>query len=170
MAAADGRDLNDNLVRWPRDLTAAHNRQIEERRALHDREEAERRERKKAERAGLFAKRAAELEWLSFEIGGLLIRPCVDEDALIQEGRALHHCVASYAQRHAEGQTAILFIRQAEAPDKPFFTLEFDERSLQVLQNRGLRNCKRTPEVEAFEKAWLDRVRKIKMNGRIRAA
>ena len=132
--------------------------------------DAERRAKEKAVRAEQFAKRLTELEWLSFQADGLLIRPCADEDALIQEGRELHHCVASYAKRHAEGKTAILFIRKAKAPDKPFFTLEFDEKDLQVRQNRGKRNCDRTPEVAAFEKVWLERVRHIKSRGRIRVA
>ena len=78
--------------------------------------------------------------------------------------------MASYARSHASGKTAILFIRQAKAPDKPFFTLEFDEKKMVVVQNRGLRNCDRTPEVEAFEKAWLEGIRQIKVQGRIRVA
>ena len=170
MAREAGRDMTDNLVQWPRNLTAAHNRYVEERQALRDKEEREKRAKEIAERAGLFAKRAVELEWLTFEDGGLLIRPCADENELIEEGRKLHHCVASYARSHASGKTAILFIRQAKAPDKPFFTLEFDEKKMVVVQNRGLRNCDRTPEVEAFEKAWLEGIRQIKVQGRIRVA
>lgn len=170
MAREAGRDMTDNLVQWPRDLTTAHNRYVEERQALRDKAEREKRAKKIAERASLFAQRAAELEWLAFEADGLLIRPCANEDELIEEGRKLHHCVASYAQRHASGKTAILFIRQAEAPDKPFFTLEFDEKKMVVVQNRGLRNCDRTPEVKAFEKAWLAWVRQARTKERVRVA
>ena len=170
MARNAGRDMTDNLVQWPRNLTAAHNRYVEERQARWDKEENEKRAKEIAERSILFAERAVELEWLSFEAGGLLIRPCASEDELIQEGRELHHCVAGYAKRHAEGKTAILFIRQAEAPDKPFFTLEFDEKKMVAVQNRGLRNCDRTPEVEAFEKAWLEQIRQMKVQGRIKVA
>ena len=177
MARNAGRDMTDNLVQWPRNLTAAHNRYVEERRALMERQDAERRTKEaerrameRAERHYLFTQRAAALEWLFFEAAGLLIRPCANEDELIQEGHELHHCVSSYAKSHAEGKTAILFIRQAKAPDKPFFTLEFDEKNLTVVQNRGLRNCDRTPEVAAFEKAWLEQVRQIKVHGRIRVA
>ena len=179
MARNAGRDMTDNLVQWPRNLTAAHNRYVEERRALMERQDAERRTKEaerrameRAERHYLFTQRAAALEWLSFEADGLLIRPCANEDELIQEGHELHHCVSSYAKSHAEGKTAILFIRQAKAPDKPFFTLEFDEKNLAVVQNRGLRNCDRTPEVTAFEKAWLEQIRQIqiKMKGRVRVA
>ena len=162
MAAEDGRDLTDSLLRFPRDLTAAHNRQVEERRAIQERQRAEERAKEKAERAGKFLERAAALQRLSYALGGLLIRPCANEDELIREGKELHHCVGSYAKSHASGATAILFIRQAASPDKPFYTLEFDEKRLKVRQNRGLRNCDRTPEVEAFEKAWLDWLKKGK--------
>ncbi len=39
-----------------------------------------------------------------------------------------------------------------------------------AVQNRGLRNCDRTPEVEAFEKAWLEQIRQMKVQGRIKVA
>lgn len=159
MAREDGRDLEDSLVRWPRDLKASHNRQIEERRAAEARKEAAKRAEQIAARAPLFLARAEALDKLSFARDGLLIRPCANEEELIIEGKLLHHCVAGYAKNHANGKTAILFVRRADKPEKPFFTLEFDEKNLTVRQNRGLRNCDRTPEVEAFEKAWLEWVK-----------
>lgn len=170
MAAEDGRDLTDSLVRFPRDLTAAHHRQIEERRIAQEKQRAEEQKKEMAERAEKFQERAAALERLSYALDGLLIRPCASEVELRAEGRALHHCVATYAANHASGATAILFIRRASAPDEPFFTLEFDEKRLEVLQNRGLRNCDRTPEVEAFEKAWLKFVRAQNRKRRKKAA
>ena len=153
------RDLNDSLVRWPRNLNTAHDQVMEEQQA-----------RVNAELHAMFLERAAELEPLSFELDGLLIRPCQSEAELIREGKDLHHCVATYAKRHAEGKTAILFIRQIAEPDKPFFTLEFDEKAKKVRQNRGLRNCDRTPEVKAFEKAWLSYVHRAKPKERIMIA
>lgn len=138
------RDLTDSLVRWPRSLAAAHDQVMAEQKARED-----------AALNEMFIERAEELGYLAFEWNGLLIRPCQSETELIREGKDLHHCVATYAKRHAEGKTAILFIRQALEPDTPFFTLEFDEKTKTVRQNRGLRNCARTPEVEAFEREWL---------------
>ncbi len=170
MAREDGRDLADSLVLWPRDLTAAHNRQIEERRITRERQWAEERAKERAGRVEKFRERAAALEHLSYTLDGLLIRPCASEDELINEGRSLHHCVGSYAASHASGATAILFIRQLAEPDKPFYTLEFDEKRLEIRQNRGLRNCDRTPEVAAFEEAWLKFVRRQKTNRKKGAA
>lgn len=34
--------------------------------------------------------------------------------------------------------------------------MELDEKKLAVRQNRGLRNCAGTAEVQAFEAAWLE--------------
>lgn len=171
MARTEGRDLEDSLVRWPRDLKASHARQIQARQEAEARQEAARRAEQIAARASLFKARAEELARLAFTRDGLLIRPCASEDELINEGKVLHHCVASYARDHAGGKTAVLFVRRAEEPDKPFFTLEFDEKNLTVRQNRGLRNCDRTPEVADFEKAWLEWVKAgMKKKARVRDA
>lgn len=154
-----GGDLRENLVRWPRDLSAAHDRCVDMQKAKEN-----------AALYALFIQRAEALDNLSFEAGGLLIRPCANETDLIREGRELHHCVANYAKDHANGKTAILFIRRVNEPDVPFFTLEFDEEKLVVRQNRGLRNCARTPEVKEFEEIWLAWVKAKTRKERVRIA
>lgn len=154
-----GGDLRENLVRWPRDLSAAHDRCVDMQKAKEN-----------AALYALFIQRAEALDNLSFEAGGLLIRPCANETDLIREGRELHHCVANYAKDHANGKTAILFIRRVKEPDVPFFTLEFDEKKLVVRQNRGLRNCARTPEVKEFEETWLAWVKAKTRKERVRIA
>lgn len=159
MAQYLGWDMGDSLVRWPRDLHAAH-----------DRAAKEQENRKDELLAARFGQRAQELEALSFEADGLLIRPCRTQAELIAEGKALHHCVASYAEDHAKGRTAIFFIRKADAPDDPFFTLDLNEKKLAVRQNRGLRNCARTAEVQAFEAAWLDWARRKQTKRKTRIA
>lgn len=57
------------------------------------------------------------------------------------------------------GGTAIFFIRRTDRPRESYFTLELDEKKLEVRQNRGMRNRARSPEVEAFETEWLAWVR-----------
>lgn len=149
------KDVGSNLslpdVRFPPRLMAAHDR-VEQMRKW--REEAK----KAAERAArkvLFDQRYEQLKVWAWELDGILIRPARDETELILEGDKLHHCIGSYAGRHAKGDTAIFFIRRANDPDKPWFTLEFNEKKLEVRQNRGLRNCDRTEEITAFELRWI---------------
>lgn len=89
---------------------------------------------------------------LRFTVGGLIAVPARTAQELIDEGRALNHCVGTYAQRVAEGQTIILFIRHADDPGTPFFTMEV--RNNAVFQCRGLKNCDMTQEVKAFVEAF----------------
>lgn len=148
MAEALGEDLNDRDVMWPQNLETAHDRMVERKKA----EAAE--HRKKS-----FQQRYERMKKYAFEDGNILIRPCETEEELISEGKALHHCVASYAERHARGELTIFFIRRKDEPDKPWYTLNFSEKTLTVTENRGLRNCARTDEVWEFENKWLEWIR-----------
>lgn len=143
-----GRDVDDLSVRYPRDLIAAHDRVTE----LVKQKELD-------DRANLFRIRRKVLAKYSFTADGLLIRPAASQRELTEEGDALHHCVGTYGANHANGKTAIFFIRRSDRPRESFYTLELDEKALEVRQNRGKRNCARTPEVQAFENKWLEWLR-----------
>ena len=143
-----GRDLTNDRVRFPHDLIAAH-----------DEAAAQMRQREEADRANQFRIRWHLLRRWAFEADGFIIRPARSQRELDDEGNQLSHCVSTYGKNHAEGKSAIFFIRRKRAPQKSCYTLELDEKTLTVRQNRGLRNCARTPEVRAFEELWLSWVR-----------
>ncbi len=143
-----GRNLADPQVRWPRNLPEAHDNAIARRRRLKEQD-------KEKTLAGAFRIRRRQLARYIFEAEGLKIVPAYSQREMQKEADVLHHCVWTYAERYARGGTAIFFIRRTVEPGKPYYTLELDERSLTVKQNRGLRNCGRTPEVQAFEARWL---------------
>lgn len=147
-----GRNLDDAQVRFPRNLIEAHDAALEQRRIA---------EAKKSDAAlaPRFRIRRRQLAKYIFEADGLKIVPAWSEKELQQEGDVLHHCVASYAQSHVSGKTAIFFIRRTVEPGKPYYTLELDEKTLTVRQNRGLRNCGKTAAVQAFEDLWISWVR-----------
>lgn len=144
MAQVLGEDLTNARVRWPKDLKAAH-----------DRVTAAYNKRKTQINKQRFVDRLAQLERFAWSCDGILIRPCATQEEMKREGKLLNHCVARYAEDHAAGKTAIFFIRQESDPDKPFYTLEWDELNCRVKQNRGKWNCAKTPEVEEFEKKWV---------------
>lgn len=148
MAEQLGQDLTDAQVRYPRSLLIAHDEAAELMR-----------QRQEAGRANLFRLRRKYLSKWTFAVDGLLIRPARSQKDLTNEGNNLHHCVSTYGNRHAKGESAIFFIRRKSRPGEPYYTLELDEKTLTVRQNRGLRNCPRTPEVRAFEDLWLSWVR-----------
>ena len=139
-----GLDLHDREVLLPKDLDAAHRRTIAQ--VKHRANEAMRAE---------FHKRAEKLERWRYEAGGLLIRPAADADELIAEGASLHHCVGGYADRMADGETAIFFVRRSDAPEEPYYTLELRNQS--VVQCRTLHNAsyEANQAVYDFVTAWL---------------
>lgn len=147
-----GRNLDDVQVRFPRNLIEAHDAALEQRRIA---------EAKKADAAlaPRFRIRRRQLAKYIFEADGLKIIPAGSRAELQKEADTLHHCVWTYAQRHANGETAIFFIRRTVEPKTPYYTLELDEKNLTVRQNRGLRNCGETEAVQDFEDIWIGWVR-----------
>jgi hypothetical protein len=85
---------------------------------------------------------------LCFDKDGLTLLPPKSADEIIAEGHALHHCVGSYAERAANGECVILFLRKTDQPDEPFYTIEL--RDNQIAQARGRNSSEPTPEVQKF--------------------
>lgn len=148
MLRKNGHYTTDTDILYPQNLVKSHN---DEQRIMQI---AATKELEKD-----FKKQYNKLKKYCFTCGGLSIHPAETEIEMIDEGRELHHCVATYAKRHASGKTAIFFIRHINEPDKPYFTLEFDFKNMCVRQNSGLRHCERTPEVEKFEEKWVEFVK-----------
>ena len=162
MSTANGNDFSDDGVAFPRSIVNAH-----------DAAARQKEERINAELFAKFKSRYDVLSRFSYRSDcGLEIFPASCQADLVKEGKTLHHCVAGYASRHANGDTAIFFIRRIDAPDEPFYTLELGEKTGHVRQNRGKGNCARTEEVQAFEDEWIAYVKQIlekegkKKNGR----
>lgn len=147
--AMEGFDLlADQELMWPERLKREHDRMAARQ--------------KKAANARLDAAilaQAEKLERFSITMDGISIRPARSAGELETEGKCLHHCVGSYAERVSRGETFIFFIRREAEPDLSWYTLNLDKGLNTVIQNRGNRNCDRTPEIEVFEKTWLGWVR-----------
>ena len=77
-----------------------------------------------------------------------MIRPAESTYELIQEGSNLQHCVGGYAEKYANGETDILFIRKIKHPEESFYTVEMKKGF--ILQVRGIRNRIASKEVEEF--------------------
>ena len=158
MAKELGLDLTEPRVLMPKNLTAAHDAAVELRNAI-TREEKERKEREADERYR--DERYDDLNRrYSFSDGDYLVRPPENAAEIINEGKALHHCVGGYAARHLEGKTTILFIRRTDAPDEPFFTVEMniDSNWAKIRQIHGLHNRAPDKELDGFVDIWLDEI------------
>lgn len=155
-------DLHDMYVVMPPDFKKAHDRLMAE--VQRKKDEALRKQREKT---------ARELKKLMDELRGMdpmqlrskkfmIVLPSSVND-LKNEGKTLHHCVATYADRVAKGETLILFIRQISEPEKPFYTMEW--RDNRVIQCRGSHNKDMTPEVKMFVKAFEKRMQETAKAG-----
>jgi len=140
-------DLTQELVLFPRDLHKTHQNLIKQVKVKDD-----------LALSARIAERVKSLGHFRFKYAGLFIRPAESTAELIAEGKALHHCVGTYAERYAKGETAILLIRKAAAPEEPFYTIEI--RNGDVTQARGLRNCSPDKAVTTFIEAF--KFRKLK--------
>lgn len=143
MAAEAGWDMTSKQVLYPEVLKEAHEwarAQLEvKRNARHD--------------AAIAAMAGEYRERFAFEYKGLAIVVPESAGEIIQEGQALHHCVGRYAEDMANGRTVILFIRKAEDPHTPYYTLEVGADN-QVRQCRGSRNDDPTPDVMKLLKTF----------------
>jgi len=150
-AARDvGRDLTVHNVAFPRDIIAAHDEAVEARRLMKDKRVRAEWEKK----AASFKKKDKERHrFYDYSDGKFIVRVAKDGPEIVAEGNALHHCVGGYVERHLTCKTTILFIRKANAPDKPYYTVEM--RGYDLQQVHGLRNCGIHGEVKAFFDKWL---------------
>jgi hypothetical protein len=158
MAKNFGYDLNNESLYMPPKLHAAHDRLV-----------AAVKYNKQQELIEKFNTMYKKLLPLSFEKDGLLILPAASEDDLINEGKALNHCVGGYGQTHCEGNS-IFFIRHADKPDKPFYTLQLHVKDKFIMQNHGKNNIAPTKDVETFCEYWLEHVVKAGEKQDIRIA
>lgn len=131
-----GYELTPDIV-LPKDLKTAHDNTIKKIKYSESKELNTK-----------IKKRAKELKKYCFEHNGLFIRPVENSKELIVEGKILRHCVGRYAKDVAEGRTNIFFIRKAEAPEDPFYTVEIKKawksEELKIVQCRSYKNY--TPE------------------------
>lgn len=135
-------DMGNSFVLFPRDLREAHDRAVRRVKARAD---------AKMRRDFQAAMRAI-AGHLDFQMDGMKVVLPSTADEIIAEGQALHHCVGGYVDRVARHECIIVFLRQCEDPDKPFYTVEV--RGKEVVQVRGWDNDAPTPKVMEFMDRW----------------
>lgn len=121
-------DLKDDFIIFPRDFWEAHDRANK----LVKIENVKKQNKAVAKRAKVLDK--------EYRMDGkeFFIRAAATAEEIVVEGQKMHHCVASYVDRVAEGKTGILFMRSVKEPDKPLYTIEV--RDGKVIQCRGKNN------------------------------
>jgi hypothetical protein len=156
-------DLENMFIYLPKNFKKVHDRTAGEYQALQDKKAAaEKRRREQEVKRRMEATKKAMDKIFDANNGidnafaikgkGLILVVPKTSDEIRAEGATLHHCVGSYVGRVAKGETMILFVRKEKEPDKPYFTMEWNDNK--IIQCRGNHNCAMPPEVEAFVKVF----------------
>ncbi len=143
--------LTSDLVVFPKNLTKAHDDLVQVIGKLE--RELEEKE---------YEKRQKALQKYEQEIDEFVFLVPKDLQEIVNEGNALHHCVGGkyYLNSHTNGNTNIIFIRQKEEVDKPYFTLEY--KNQHVAQVQGKYNRERVPNnLQKAINKWEQQIKKI---------
>lgn len=133
MAADEGMDTADDIVRFPKNLRARHDQLVR----LGEQRKDEKRLEQYADLDQRIAERLPEAGRYYWESEDYVIVPAAKCKELMTEGRTLHHCVGMndrYMNKMAAGESWILFLRKREALDTPYYTIEIDMGNDEILQ------------------------------------
>ena len=110
-------------------------------------------------KAASFDKRVIEYRGTVLSTDKFLIRFPDSLQELIYEGNAMHHCVASYADRVIDGSSIIFFMRRTEDPSTPYITMEFSSQGVLIQarksHNRPIGNAEESAFIQRFRKEML---------------
>jgi len=146
-----GEDLSSEAILFPTNLHTAHQKTIRKMKIKADAALNEK-----------ITKRLKVLDKFVFKTAEFIIRPAKSSIELLDEGKALSHCVGTYSKNYAEGKTDLFVIRRVSDPEKPFYTMEI--KNNQIIQVYGKKNCLPTKEVQTFIEAF--KAAKLKRKGR----
>jgi hypothetical protein len=146
--AALGFDMKDTKVLFPNQFARRAKTASDMVKEIMMRKQAELIKKQDSEIAAV-ACRFARLEKARGAFAVRIPRQAAD---LVREGDKLDHCVGQngYAAKMARGETIIAFIRLAEKPTVPFFTLEWDPAGKRILQLYGKKHAAPPKPVSDF--------------------
>ena len=155
MAKTIKLDLRVHNVFFPKDLNRAHDLAAETIRKIEDEKLAKENKKKEAKAKELLKKYDKQYEFADGQF--VIIVPHTVAE-IVNEGKAMQHCVGGYAGRHLDGKLAICFLRKADKYDKSLYTIEMHGTRLQQVQ--GFHNyTPLTPEAKEFFNLWLSWVK-----------
>lgn len=119
-----GYDLTNPVFLTPKELSGKHDKATRAAAAILEGRRSDERKAHERERLARLVPR------YTYWDDRYLIRPPLGAAEIVAEGKALKHCVGGYADRHVEGKTAILFLRDKLRPGKHLVTIEMHGNEL----------------------------------------
>lgn len=104
---------------WPKHLHETHDRVTQ----MWTEENNRRRKEEKLYGFQRAVDKYGHLEWTDGDLCVILPRSSAD---LVNEGKALRHCVGGYSELHIKGSSVIFFVRRHRRPERSYYTLAID--------------------------------------------
>lgn len=171
MCMAAGKDINDEMVYKPKELKLRHDQAVADANQLRIVKEMMRNKDVRAEEARKMREKYPEAEKnldairerYEYRDEEYIITVPHDLVEIIEDGQALHHCAGAserYFDRIESRETYICFLRKAETPDIPFYTIEV-EPSGTIRQHRSyLDEEPGIEEIRGFLRSWQKELKK----------
>lgn len=144
-------DLQNPVVRYPKNLNTTHDNAVANYNA--HKAEIEAKQNAKKEAAAKKMLLSKDKQYCYSDDNFMILVPHTIAD-IIREGKIQKHCVGGYAARHMDGKLTICFLREINNPKTPLYTIEMHDKELTQIQGAG--NCTPlTPEAKNFFDKWL---------------
>lgn len=146
-----GFDMKDTQYLYPKNLTE-----------LHDKFEQELTIKENMEIVTKIYERFLDLSNYIYEDATYIIYPAPQFEAFSEESKMQHNCVRQYAERHANKETEIYFMRDKNNMEKSLVTVEYTNGK--IIQKEQKSHEKTTKEQSEFLDKWLrfrNRKRKV---------
>lgn len=167
-----GYDMTNSVYLYPKNLKRSHDKMVKEKQDRKD----ELRIKEVLLKYMEIPERFKNLNRkYAFTNHGYMIRPAKDAAEIVREGWNLHHCVGGdrYLKKHNIGETAILFMRSVDKPDKSYVTIEVQGN--RILQWHGAHDKQNVTKdaracLEEFTKKISRKRRQVPQPARLRVA
>ncbi|MHC1722767.1 MAG: PcfJ domain-containing protein [Aminipila sp.] len=158
-----GLDIRKNSILFPLDFYKTHMELVDKIQAVNDK--------KINSKIKKIVKQAEDVT-KEYLFRNLRIQAATTAGELREESAQLGHCVKGYANKIANGEGLIFFIRKINNPKASYYTLElkYDLKMWKMVQCRGKKNCNMTDEVKEFVDRWMAEVVNAKPKKRKKVA
>ena len=136
-----GLDLKNNKYAFPKNLREEHDK-LEKQYEMRNKKEV---------RKGII-KRGRELSVNNYKNNQFFIKPARTLKELLDESKQQNHCVRTYAEKYANGECDIYFMRKTNNRMKSLVTIEV--KNNKVIQSRTKNNNTTNKEQQKFIKQW----------------
>jgi hypothetical protein len=161
-------DFSHLHLLMPHELIKRHNQlvdRINELNAIEAKKREEEQARSDAEQYEYYSRLLGEsAQWMTpayaYQEDELMVVVPQSVEEFRKESDMLSHCVGStytYINRHCEGNSHIFFIRKADDPETPLYTLELSKNN-GIKQFSTFGNQKPPEEAKTFVQRWIEKV------------